>query len=262
MSGAEAGDDLRLRDFWNSRYSAFTLSESGWLGAGEQLNDRLYACKRQALRRALGSLGLRDGSVFSVLDAGCGQGHFARVYRQSYPRATYVGVDISERAVAHLRQACEGVEFHVGNLCGWHDPQGRRFDVVQSFEVLHLILDDEAMVSALASMAAALSDRGTMLISTPLPDATLQPSTYLRYRSRSFWEESLAQLGLRIVAERPMFYWLPAGGPSNRYARYALTRLGPGALYALDRAALALRVPRPASYGPDCRTSLLTIRRS
>jgi hypothetical protein len=72
----------------------------------------------------------------------------------------------------------------------------------------------------------------------------------------------MATLGLRIVAERPMYYWLPSGGPANKYLRYAMTRLGPGALYAVDRAALALGVPRPASVGIDSRMRLLTIRRA
>jgi len=261
MSDAPAPDQVRLRQFWNERYSTFALSESGWLGAGERLNDRIYACKRQALRRSLGTLGFTRETAFSVLDAGCGQGHFARVYRESYPRAAYVGVDISERAVAHLRQAFDGVEFHAADLCGWRDPEARRFDVVQSFDVLHLILDDESMVRALASMAAALNDRGTILVTAALPEATQQPSSYLRYRSRSFWEQALARLHLTIAAEQPMYYWLPAGGPRNRYVRYALTRVGPGALYAIDRVAVALGIRPPASYGPDCGTRLLILCR-
>jgi len=258
---ARQSDDTRLREFWNTRYSTFALSESGWLGAGDSLNERIYACKRQALQRALDALGLDRARPFSVLDAGCGQGHFARLYRQVYPNATYVGVDISERLVAHLRRSIGGAEFHAGNLCEWRDPAGRRFDVVQSFEVLHLILDDDAMVRALGSMAAAVSDRGALLLTAPMPDATIQPSTYLRYRSRRFWEQALADARLAIVADEPMYYWLPAGGPRNKYARHALTQLGPKALYALDRAAFALRLSPPPSYGVDCQTRLLTVRR-
>ena len=108
-----------------SGYSDFTLSESGWLGAGERLNERIYACKRQALRRAIASLGLARRASWSVLDAGCGQGHFARFYRREYPAAAYVGIDISERAVAHLRRSIEGAEFHVADLCQWDDPAER-----------------------------------------------------------------------------------------------------------------------------------------
>src|SRR5689334_10707832 len=126
---ATTTDDVRLREFWNSRYAQFTLSESGWLGAGERLNQRIYACKQGALRRALASIGLKKDSSCCVLDAGCGQGHFAHFYGREYPRASYVGVDISERAVAHLRQAIPTGEFHLADLCAWSDPKGRTFDV-------------------------------------------------------------------------------------------------------------------------------------
>src|SRR5262249_54141539 len=184
------------------------------------------------------------------------------VYREvdAWPR--YGGLEIPERGIAPRRQAFEGVEFHAGDLCGWRHPAGRRFDVVQSFEVLHLILDDESMVRALASMAAAMNDGGVLLLTAPLPETTVQPSSYLRYRSRSFWQQALARLRLTIAVEQPMYFWLPAGGPRNKYARYAFGRLGPGALYAIDRAALAVGLSPPASYGPDCRTRLLTIRRT
>jgi SAM-dependent methyltransferase len=255
-------DHVRLREFWDRRYSDFTLSESGWLGGGERLNERLYACKRQALRRALASLGLAADARFSVVDAGCGEGHFARFYGREYPAASYVGIDISERAVDHLRRAMAGIEFHAVDLCQWDDPAGRTFDVVQCFDVLFLILDDDAATRALAALARLLHPQGALLLSMPLPDTTIERGDYLRHRSRSYWQNAIAALGLRIVAERPIYYWLPTAGPTNKYLRYAMTRLGPDALYAVDRAALALGVPRPASSGIDNQTRLLTIQRT
>jgi len=253
-------DEARLREFWNKRYASFTLSESGWFGAGEELNRRIYECKQQALRRSLAALGFDRRGHRSVLDAGCGQGHFARFYRREFPEAAYVGIDISERAVAHLRSSIEGAEFHVADLCQWADPKQRTFDVVQSFEVLHLILDDAVVARAIEALASRLAANGALLVTAALPETTFQPSDYLRYRSRSFWESTLASLRLRIVAERPMYYWLPSGGPANRYLRYGMNQLGPGALYAVDRAALALGLPRPKSVGIDSRMRLLTVQ--
>ena len=58
----------------------------------------------------------------------------------------------------------------------------------------------------------------------------------------------LQSLGLRIVREAPMYYWLPSGGPTQKYLRYAMTRLGPDALYAIDRAAFYLRAPQPPRW--------------
>lgn len=255
-------DAARLREFWNSRYADFTLSESGWLGAGEALNDRIYACKRQALRGAIAALGRTRETGWSVLDAGCGQGHFARFYRAEYPASSYVGLDISARAITHLQTAIPGAEFHVADLCEWDDPQGRTYDIVQSFEVLHLILDDDAMTRALGNLARRLSPRGGLLVTAALPEQTVQRSDYLRYRSRAFWNRTIASLGLRLAAERPIYYWLPAGGPRNKYLRYALTRMGPQVLYAIDRAALRLGLPQPASAGIDSRMRLLTLQRT
>lgn len=253
-------DHARLREFWNTRYAEFTLSESGWFGAGEGLNDRIYACKRQALRKAIAALGLPRDGRWSVLDAGCGQGHFARFYRAEYPATSYLGLDISERAVTHLQRTIPGADFRVADLCEWADPAGRTFDVVQCMEVLHLILDDDAMLHALANLARSLAPRGALLVTAALPEQTVQRSEYLRFRSRAFWDRAIATLGLRLAAERPMYYWLPAGGPANKYLRYALTRMGPGALYAIDRAALGLGLPQPASTGIDSHMRLLTLQ--
>ena len=254
-------DGARLREFWNGRYAAFTLSESGWFGAGEGLNDRIYACKRQALRKAIAALGLTRDQRWSVLDAGCGQGHFARFYREEYPASSYVGLDISERAVSYLRRTIADTEFHVADLCEWNDPEVRTFDIVQSVEVLHLILDDDALRGALANLARRVGPRGALLVTAALPDQTLERSNYLRYRSRAFWNDAIASLGLRMAAERPMYYWLPAGGPTNKYLRHALTRLGPGVLYAIDRTAFGLGLPQPATIGIDSRMRLLTLQR-
>ena len=254
-------DHDRLRAFWNERYVEFSLSESGWLGAGNGLNDRIYACKAQALGRALAALGIDARRAFTVLDGGCGQGYFARLFRDRYPQASYVGLDISERAVTYLRSTIPGAEFHVADLCAWTDPAGRRFDIVQSFEVLHLILDDALMAAALANLALHVKPGGALLVTAVLPEQTRQPNGYVRYRSRRFWEDLLARLGLRIAAERPMFYWLPMSAPANKYLRFALNQFSPGALYAIDRVALAARLPRPASLSMDCRMRLLTITR-
>lgn len=258
---AATTDSTRLRAFWNHRYRHFTLSESGWAGAGEALNARIYAAKARALAKALDAAGLHAATPLTVLDAGCGQGYFARFYRWRYPASTYIGLDLSEHAIGHLRAGMSGVEFHAGDLCDWKDPAGRVFDVVQCIDVLHLNLDDDRFRRALGTLSSQLGERGSLVVTAARPTVTVQPSDYLRYRSRSFWDETLEGLGLRVVAERPMYYWLPAGGPGNRYARYALDRL-PGVLDAIDRVALTLRLPQPASAALDSRMRLLTIQRT
>jgi SAM-dependent methyltransferase len=260
VTSAAASEQARLKHFWNSRYSSFSLSESGWMGAGEDLNRLIYACKLRALKRSVHALTLGPGDAFRVLDAGCGQGIFARFYRETFPRSTYVGIDISDRAIAHLRASDLKSEFHVADIASWIDPANRKFDVIQSFEVLDMILDDDVFVKAIGNLSARLADGGSMLITAAMIEKTFLRGDYLRYRSEQLWLETLHSCDLEVVSSRPMYYWLPAGGPSNRYLRFGMNQLGVWPLYALDRAALALRLPQPGSMGPDSRMRLLTVR--
>jgi 2-polyprenyl-3-methyl-5-hydroxy-6-metoxy-1,4-benzoquinol methylase len=249
----------RLRRFWNSRYSTFALSESGWLGAGEGLNAFIYNCKLASIRDALARIGRRRGRRWSVLDAGCGQGYFARFYAREYPNVAYVGVDISDRAVNHLRATLSTMEFHAGDLSHWTDPRGRTFDVVQCIDVLPLVLDDAKASQVLTRLTSLVAAGGALLLTELLPDVAVEPNTYMRYRSRAFWAAEFERLGLVIERAEAIYYWLPTGGPSNRYLRFALTRLGPRAVYWTDRLAHRLRLPWPASAGLDCRVQLLTL---
>jgi len=255
-------DRERLRDFWNRRYGRFVLSESGWMGAGEQLNEQLYRCKRAAVRTALTAIGRTPRTPWSVLDAGCGQGYFARFYRDEYPHSAYVGVDISERVVEHVRAAIPHAEFYAGDLSEWTDAAGRTFDVVQCLDVMQMVLDDRLAADILTKMASLLAPGGSLLMTAPLPEATVVPSGYLRYRDRAFWNEQFSASRLRVVGSQPIYYWLPAGGPANRYLRYACDRLGARALYWADRVALAARLPRPASSGIECGSRLITLQRA
>ena len=254
-------EEARLKAFWNSRYSSFALSESGWLGGGEKLNRLIYACKMQALRQSLDALGHVHDGEFSVLDAGCGQGFFPRFYNEAFPRASYVGIDISERAIDHLRGSGLKGEFHVAEISKWSHPDGKKFDVVQSFEVMDMILDDQMFTKAVGNLAGQLAPTGSLLMTAALLDATFDRGDYIRYRSRKMWLDTLRSFDLHVVSSRPMYYWLPAGGPANRYWRFALTKAGVRTLYVLDRAAMAMRVPHVPSSGPDCRMRLLTVRR-
>ena len=249
----------RLRQFWETRYQRFGLDESGWLGAGEKKNEYFYACKAQALSAALKDLGLRADSRFSVLDAGCGQGYFANFYRSRFRLAEYTGVDISTRVVDHLRELFGNYNFFADDFTVWRHPNARCFDVIQSFEVLHLILDDDLVEKAIRSFKEQLQSGGHILMTAILPEESIEPNDYIRFRSRQWFESLFARLGLEVLTERPMYYWLPDGYPRSRYIRGMLGLPGPYFLYVIDRFGLALRLPRFRT-GLDSRMKLLTLR--
>lgn len=248
------------RDFWAKRYQNFTLSESGWMGAGERYNAYLYECKRQALMRVLGQLGLDETSSLNVLDAGCGPAFFAGVWQRHFPRATYTGVDICETLVAHLQTILPHGDFFAGDLATWHHPTGTLFDLIHSFEVLHLLLSDAAVTSAVCNLSAQLKTGGHLLITAAMPEDTVEPNDYIRHQPRAFWQAAFRKAGLELQAANRIYYWLPDGGPKNRLARTLLRLPGPRLLYELDRCAHRLRLPQ-CFGGWDSRTTLLVLKR-
>jgi len=253
----ESPDVTRLRSFWDSRYRTFALSESGWAGAGEVHNRLVYRCKVAAIARALRRAGYTADRLFSVLDAGCGQGFFADFYARAFPRARYTGLDVSSRLIAHLRASRPEAEFETAEITTWN-AGGRRFDVVQSIEVLHLLLDDALVATALRNIGRWLTPGGVALVTAVLPTVTESRLGYLRFQARRDFEAMIQQAGLRLDHDDPMYYFLPDGGPSWAWSRPLCHRLPRRVLYAVDRLALTLHAPRVAT-GPDSMMRLLTL---
>ena len=231
----EASNDLRER--WDQRYATFSLDELCCLGAGARLNALIYSCKKRAVRRALLAAGVRSCDRFSVLDMGCGWGLFADFYRQEFPRARYVGVDISPRAVEHARHTRPWGEFHADDAVSWRHPLNARFDIVQAIDVLQLLVDDTAFTAALRNLVGHLAEGGALVIPVAFSE---RPSSNLnhRIRPRGFFDNVVTNLELRVDAEFPMYYWLVDGGPENRLLRALFARTGPVPLYLIDRLAL------------------------
>ncbi len=135
------------RDFWDERYRS---SHSLWSG---NPNRHLIA---EASELAAGA----------ALDAGAGEGADAIWLARRGWRVT--AVDISgvalDRAAAHAAQAGEAVARRIRwlreDILRWQPPE-RGYDLV-SVQYLHLPPDDRRTVYA--RLAAAVADRGTLLI--------------------------------------------------------------------------------------------------
>lgn len=246
------------REFWVKRYQNFSLSESGWLGAGELYNEYIYACKRQALRYALRRAGIVRDTAIDVLDAGCGQGFFAGTWQNDFPAARYNGVDICEKLVKHLKNKFPDQHFFVGDLADWKHPAGKKFDIIHSFEVMHLFLSDAMVERAVVNLAEQLKPGGHLLLTAALPETTVEPNEYIRHQSRHFFSEVFARAGLVLESTNSIYYWLPDGGPNNRVVSKLLRLPGPWLMYALDRIGHSLHLTQWFG-GWDSRTKLLTL---
>ena len=153
-----------------------------------------------------------------------------------------------------------GAEFFADDVVTWRHPQRARFDVIQAIDVLQLLMDDGAFDEAVRTLVAHLTDEGTLLV--PLMFADTPPAaSHHRIRSRAYFDRLLDTLALQVVDEAPMYYWLVDGGPVNRIARALFARLGPRALYLVDRLALRFGLENRNPNHVLSRARLLTIRR-
>lgn len=249
----------QLTRHWDQRYATFSLDESGCLGAGAGLSRMIYRAKEAALRKALDRAGYPAGRAFRVLDMACGFGYFAGFYRTAFPAASFTGVDISARAIDHARTTTPSAEFFADDAVTWRHPDAARFDVVQAIDVLQLLVDDAAFDEALRTLAVHLATDGVMLMPLMFADAPPAASHH-RIRSRAYFDRLIAALGLEVIDEAPVYYWLVDGGPVHRLARAFFARTGPLALYLVDRLALRLGLENRRPDHVLSRARLLTIR--
>lgn len=78
----------------------------------------------------------------TVLEVGCGAGHFAEALRTALPEARIVGVDLSERMVREARKHVPGIEFQVASA--YDLPfEGGSFDLVVGAELLETLHDPQ-----------------------------------------------------------------------------------------------------------------------
>jgi 2-polyprenyl-3-methyl-5-hydroxy-6-metoxy-1,4-benzoquinol methylase len=248
----------RLREFWNGRYRDFSLQESGIKGLDEDYIGLLYRCKAVAWFAALRRAGLFARSGLRVMDAGCGQGFFADAAERKLTQAIYTGVDISQKAIVHL---CSTRPQHRWMCADFSDPNFSApgpFDLVQSMEVTHLILDNTNHAQALTNFARLLAPGGHIFVTDTLPSREYR-SPYIVFRTLRYYKELAARLGLSIESVSPMYYFVPSRGWNAWPASSLFNRFPPALVYTLDRVALALRLPQFWTTH-DSRMKLITFR--
>jgi SAM-dependent methyltransferase len=180
---------------------------------------RSYADRRQELDKLLAriaepAVGAGD---CSILDAGCGVGHLAPVFRELNPRCRYHGADqhaflIDEATAVNADDALATFEVcDVDDLLERH-PAG--FDVVVSWKVLMAIPDFSEMLPSLIALTrrhlfvASLFYEGDIDFHIRASDHTLERqglpgSHYYNVYSLPRFEAAARELGARAIDVHP-----------------------------------------------------------
>jgi SAM-dependent methyltransferase len=244
---ASATDDQeaqRLRTFWNSRYEEFSLRESGIKSLTPRYGELLYRCKKKAYCKALDFADIDPSEPVRILDGGCGQGFFASVARQVFQSPMYTGVDISEKAISFLQPLFPEFNWICANLFERGALPDEKFDIVQSIEVLHLILEDRNHSQAIRNMVSTLVVDGILIITDTLPQRNDRVNEYIVFRPAAYYQNLFDELGLRVLNVFPMYYWLPDMGMTSVHLSRWFRALPPSLIYCLDRLLLRMKIPQ------------------
>lgn len=112
-------------------------------------------------------LGDRLSKGIRVLDAGCGRGRILNRLAALYPASRFVGMDLSEDAIAHARQEASGaglgnVEFLAADLSEFtRTAEPESFDFITTFDAIH---DQARPLNVLAGIHKALKPDGIYLM--------------------------------------------------------------------------------------------------
>ncbi len=204
------------RGYWSHLHDTHVgeLSAVGYPALGIGFNQVAYTRRLEATKHLLER---RNTTFPSVLEAAVGVGAYGPLWRD-FGCERWVGVDISEGAIDHLRASHPEGEFHVLDLTSdarqWPLDTNRRFDLVSAIDVLYHLTDDKGFESALAQLAELVAPGGLLLVSDIFVDKPVQIEAHVRRRPLSTYLEVLRKRGFEAVDRETVFAIL--GDPIRR----------------------------------------------
>jgi len=253
--------ELDARRYWDRRLRRdWTLHGVGQSRLGHSYNRWMYRARRVVVRRVARSLPI-DYSTARVLDIGSGTGFYINLWRELGVNDLR-GVDIADSAVAKLRKRFPEVPFERADISDYDGTEGGdRFDVIDAFDVLFHIVDDERYRRAVANIHGLLRPGGWFLLSEHFVhgERRANPGGHHVSRQLSEIEDVLRETGFEIVSRRPMLFLMAWPVDSTaRWRRKLWKRLVPvmvnersgavigAALYGIDVALSRVLTEGPA----------------
>lgn len=143
-----------------------------------------------------------------ILDLGCGDGKGTYDIAVRFPKASIIGVDFSDRAVAFARLMAESIDFRVQKAAKT-DFGDQEFDLIVSREVIEHIAPNE-VDGFLLEIRRLLEPRGYCLLTTPSENRRV-PEKHFQHFTVEKLRVSLARCGLELIDSVGFGYWPPAG---------------------------------------------------
>lgn len=148
-------------EYWQNQLSDyFNLKGVGNDYFSLHYNKNLYKAKEDKLNEVLEDLD-QDLSEAKILDMGVGTGFFIDYY--SKKSDNIVGVDITEESVNNMRKKYPEHDFYKSDIGKKLDLE-QKFDVINVFDVLYHIKDEEKYKKAVENIEKHLAQNGVAVV--------------------------------------------------------------------------------------------------
>ena len=195
--------------YWEERLSRrFNLSGVGYSGFSEYYNKWLYRAKIRALKKALAFYQIDIGNE-TICDIGCGTGFFVEFYKHLGAR-NILGIDITSISVENLKPKYPQYNFIRADISSplLKETIKRQVDIVNIFDVLYHIKNDEAFERAVSNLCDLISNEGFILLSDLCGLEDINVAEHVKFRSKNAYEVILKKRGCKIVKIIPLYYLL------------------------------------------------------
>jgi SAM-dependent methyltransferase len=141
------------------------------------------------------------------LDVGCGTGFFVEWYLAKGARVC--GIDITDVSVERLRSRFQG-QFKTESISkSPFDAFGKKFDVVNVWDVFYHIVSDDEFIAALQNVKGSLKDDGLLLFTDFLGESgDVIIADHVKGRCFETYSSMLKSQGFRFVENRPLYRFL------------------------------------------------------
>ncbi len=195
------------KDYWERRLkSNFTLESVGNIVFDANYNKYLYKLQIDVLKRAIEKSRISLSGA-KVLDIGCGTGFFSEFYiRHS---ADVTGIDITDVSIESLRRGLPEGRFIVMDISAGDlkNQFAELFDVLNVFNVLYHIVDDNKLAKAIENALFCLKPGGYVFITDNLGKKDFSPAEHVRFRSLESYKE-LFRNRIDIVDVLPLYHFM------------------------------------------------------
>ncbi|MDX6286439.1 MAG: hypothetical protein QOG53_1924 [Frankiales bacterium] len=201
---AMSATDFDPRSYWDRRLKRnFNLHGVGFSTLSRSYNRWLYRVRRVVFHRLLRKLDVNLATA-KVLDVGPGIGFYVNLWQRNGV-SDITGVDIADSAVARLRKRYPTARFEQADISDDVSHLGADYDIVDAFDILFHIVDDDRYEAAMKNIYRMLKPGGWFVFSDNFVHSETVRTRNHVSRSIDDISDAVRKAGFQILERRPMF---------------------------------------------------------